>query len=214
MGRLAKQIKAGDKAAPAALHAHEEAAKLLADGVPLYRRPDPARSEGVASSFLLTDKPVLYVLNIGEDQVDSGERVAAELGAVVGPEAETIAICIQLEAEASEMDDAERDEMLQQLGLGDGALPRLVRAAYHRLGLRTFLTTGPKESRAWTIRAGATAADAAGVIHTDLQRGFIRAEVITYDELAAAGSWAKAKEPGRLRLEGDGYVAQDGDVIV
>jgi ribosome-binding ATPase YchF (GTP1/OBG family) len=103
--------------------------------------------------------------------------------------------------------------MLDAFGLGEGALPRFVQAAYHLLGLRTFLTTGDKESRAWTFRAGAKAPEAAGVIHTDLQRGFIRAEVIRWDELLDIGSWSKAREAGKLRVEGKDYEVQDGDVL-
>jgi ribosome-binding ATPase YchF (GTP1/OBG family) len=121
---------------------------------------------------------------------------------------------VQLEAEAAELDEDERAEMLEQLGLGQGALARLIQAAYHKLGLRAFLTTGPDETRAWTIRIGATAAQAAGVIHSDLQKGFIRAEVIQADDLLAIGSWNAAKDQGKLRLEGKTYVVQDGDVIV
>ena len=104
-------------------------------------------------------------------------------------------------------------ELLEGLGLGEGALPRLIRSAYHLLGLRTFLTTGDKESRAWTFRAGAKAPECAGVIHSDLQRGFIRAEVIHWQELLDIGSWQKAKEVGRLRVEGKDYEVQDGDVL-
>lgn len=212
--RLGKQMKAGDKTAAAAIAAHEEAVKLLGDGIPLYRRPDPDRSEGVSSSFLLTDKPVLYVLNLGEDQVAEADAHAARLAQVAGEGAEIIPVCIQLEAEAAEMEEAERVDMLEQLGLGEGALARLIRGAYHKLGLRTFLTTGPKETRAWTVRAGATAQDAAGVIHSDLARGFIRAEVIPAEELLAIGSWNGAKDQGRIRLEGKSYIVQDGDVLL
>ena len=212
--RIRKLVKAGDRSAPADLAAHEEAVKLLADGIPLYRQPDPDRSSGLASSFLLTDKPVLYVVNLGEDQLADAEAHIARLRPVVGDDAEVVAICIQLEAEAAELDDDERAEMVDELGLGEGALARLVRAAYHKLGLRTCPPTGPKETRAWTVRAGATAAEAAGVIHTDLQRGFIRAEVIPAEELLAIGSWTKAKETGRIRLEGKAYVVQEGDVLL
>ena len=214
--RLHKQARGGDKAAPAAIAAHEDAVALLSDGVPLYRRPDAERGAGLASSFLLTDKPVLYVLNLGEDQLAEAEaraRVEA-LRAVAGGDAEIVPSCIQLEAEAAELDEAERADMLEQLGLGEGTLPPLIRAAYHRLGLRSFLTTGPKETRAWTIRAGATAVEAAAVIHNDLARGFIRAEVIRAPDLLAIGSWNAAKEQGKLRLEGKAYVVEDGDVIV
>jgi GTP-binding protein YchF len=211
--RLRKQAKSGDKTANAAIAAHEQAVELLSDGIPLYHRPDAERSVGLASSFLLTDKPVLYVLNIGEDQLGQDEPEAS-LRAVVGAEAEVVSVSVQLEAEAAELDESERAEMLEQLGLGEGALARLIRAAYHKLGLRTFLTTGPMETRAWTIRAGATAVDAAGVIHSDLAHGFIRAEVIPADELLSIGSWNGAKDVGRIRLEGKAYVVEDGDVLV
>jgi ribosome-binding ATPase YchF (GTP1/OBG family) len=120
---------------------------------------------------------------------------------------------VQLEAEAAQLPPEERTELLDGLGLGEGALPRVARAAYHLLGRRTFLTTGDTESRAWTFRAGARAPEAAGVIHSDLQRGFIRAEVIAYEDLVEIGSWQKAKEVGRLRVEGKDYEVKDGDVL-
>jgi ribosome-binding ATPase YchF (GTP1/OBG family) len=120
---------------------------------------------------------------------------------------------VQLEAEAAQLPEGERIEMLDGLGLGEGALPRFIRTAYHLLGLRTFFTTGEKESRAWTFRAGATAPECAGVIHTDMQRGFIRAEVIHWDELLEIGSWSGARDVGRMRVEGKDYVVEDGDVM-
>jgi ribosome-binding ATPase YchF (GTP1/OBG family) len=122
-------------------------------------------------------------------------------------------MCVQLEAEAAMLDPDERVEMLEGLGLGAGALPTFLNAAYRLLGLRTFLTTGEKESRAWTFRAGLKAPQCAGVIHTDFERGFIRAEVIHWDELLELGSWAKARDVGKLRVEGKDYVVQDGDVL-
>ena len=130
-----------------------------------------------------------------------------------GAAAEVLAMSVQLEAEAAQLPAEERTELLEGLGLGEGALPRVARAAYHLLGRRTFLTTGDKESRAWTFRAGAHAPECAGVIHSDLQRGFIRAEVIRWDELLEIGSWPAAKAAGRLRVEGKDYVVQDGDVL-
>ena len=130
-----------------------------------------------------------------------------------GDNVEVIGMCIQLEAEAAAITDpAERAEMLEGFGLGEGALFRMVRSAYHLLGLRTFLTTGDKESRAWTFRVGSKAPECAGRIHSDIQRGFIRAEVIQWDELLALGSWQKAKEAGKLRIEGKDYEFCDGDV--
>jgi hypothetical protein len=133
--------------------------------------------------------------------------------AELGDRADAIAMCVQLEAEAAMLDQEDRAEMLDALGLGEGALPRFLHTAYHLLGLRTFLTTGEKESRAWTFRAGSKAPQCAGVIHTDFEKGFIRAEVIHWDELLELGSWNKAKEVGKLRVEGKDYEVQDGDVM-
>jgi ribosome-binding ATPase YchF (GTP1/OBG family) len=159
---------------------------------------------------------VLAVVNVGEDGLDgiaaAEARVRAEM-VDAGEDVEVIGMCVQLEAEAAAIvDPAERAEMLEGFGLGEGALTRMVRSAYHLLGLRTFFTTGDKESRAWTFRAGAKAPECAGVIHSDFQRGFIRAEVIQWDELLALGSWSKAREVGKLRVEGKDYEFVDGDV--
>ncbi|MEY2419690.1 MAG: ribosome-binding ATPase, partial [Actinomycetota bacterium] len=126
---------------------------------------------------------------------------------------DVLAVSVQLEAEAAQLDAAGKAELLEGLGLGEGALPRVTRAAYQLLGRSTFLTTGEQESRAWTFRTGAKAPECAGVIHSDLQRGFIRAECIRWDELLELGSWNKAKEAGKLRVEGKEYVVQDGDVL-
>jgi ribosome-binding ATPase YchF (GTP1/OBG family) len=131
----------------------------------------------------------------------------------LGQSGDVLGVSVQLEAEMAQLPAEERAEMLEGLGLGEGALPRVARAAYHLLGRRTFLTTGDKESRAWTFRAGAKAPECAGVIHSDLQRGFIRAEVIRWDELLELGSWAKAKDAGKLRVEGKDYEVVDGDVL-
>lgn len=194
----------------------EAALATLQAGTPLYRSGlDAEQRSMLRPFFLLTDKPVLAVVNLGEDQVAGADAevivkpVADELSGV----AEVLGVSVQLEAEAAQLDAAERAELLEGLGLGEGALPRVVRAAYHLLGRRTFLTTGEKESRAWTFRAGAKAPECAGVIHSDLQRGFIRAEVIRWDELLELGSWTAAKEAGRLRVEGKDYEVVDGDVL-
>ena len=122
-------------------------------------------------------------------------------------------MCIQLEAEAALLDEDSRAEMLEALGLGEGALPQFLHTAYRMLGLRTFFTTGEKETRAWTFRAGSKAPQAAGVIHTDFERGFIRAEVIHWDELLELGSWSAARDAGKLRIEGKNYEVADGDVL-
>jgi GTP-binding protein YchF len=210
--RRRKQAKA-DKAVAAELAALEPAFDALAEGTPLYRAALTAEQrELLVPWFLLTNKPVLAVVNVSDAELDSIDEKVARVSAEL-PGAEVVGMCVQLEAEAAQLDGADRQEMLDGFGLGEGALPRLVRAAYHLLGLRTFLTTGDKESRAWTFRAGSKAPECAGVIHSDLQRGFIRAEVIRWDELLELGSWSKAREAGRLRVEGKDYEVVDGDVL-
>jgi GTP-binding protein YchF len=214
-GRLDRQRRAakGDKALAAEVAALAHAVAVLGDGVPIYRSDLNADERGhLASAFLLTDKPVLVVVNIGEDQLDEADALVGSV-AGVGSGADALAVCLQLEAEAAALDADARAELLEGLGLGIGVVPRVARAAYHLLGRRTFLTTGDKETRAWTFRAGAKAPECAGVIHSDLQRGFIRAEVIEWRELLDIGSWTKARERGKLRVEGKDYVVQDGDVL-
>jgi hypothetical protein len=209
-GRIHRQGKAarGDKSILPEIAALERAQTFLDEGTPLYRAGLSAdERELLKASFLLTTKPILIVVNIGEDQLDDAAKLAGPFGD------DTLAVSVQLEAEAARLDPEERSELLEGLGLGDGVVPRVARAAYHLLGRRTFLTTGPDESRAWTFRAGAKAPECAGVIHSDLQRGFIRAEVIRWDELLSIGSWARAKEQGKLRVEGKDYEVQDGDVL-
>jgi GTP-binding protein YchF len=214
--QIGKKRKAAkqDPSVRAEVDALEAALVFLEEGTPLYRSSlKEAERLALRSSFLLTNKPVLAVVNVGEDQVEEIDQVIAPVQAELGDTAEVIGACVQLEAEAAQMDGEERVEMLEGLGLGEGALPRFIRTAYHLLGLRTFLTTGEKESRAWTFRAGSKAPQAAGRIHTDFERGFIRAEVIRWDELLELGSWSKARDIGKLRVEGKDYEVQDGDVI-
>jgi len=211
--RKRKQAKI-DKSAAAEAAAMGAAFDVLAEGTPIYRSAvGPAERELLRPLFLLTNRPVLAVVNVDEAQLAGADAIVAPVRDELGSHAEVLAVCVQLEAEAATLDPDDRAEMLEALGLGEGALPRFVQAAYHLLGLRTFLTTGDKESRAWTFRAGAKAPEAAGVIHTDLQRGFIRAEVIRWDDLLEIGSWSKAREAGKLRVEGKDYEVQDGDVL-
>ena len=190
------------------------ALELLSEGTPIFRS-NLAEEHRIAlkTHQLLTNKPVMAVVNIGEDQLDEGEAIADRVRAELPGAAEVLPISVQLEAEAALLDADERQELLDGLGLGEGALPRFVRAAYQALGLRTFLTTGEKESRAWTFRAGSTAPQCAGRIHTDFERGFIRAEVIRWDELLELGSWTAGREAGKMRLECKDYLVADGDVI-
>ena len=140
-------------------------------------------------------------------------EIEAAVSEALGPQSLVLAVSVKLEAELALLEAEERAEMLEGLDLGEGALPRVARAAYNILGRRTFFTTGDKESRAWTFRAGAKAPECAGVIHSDLQRGFIRAEVIHWDELLEIGSWNAAKSLGKIRLEGKDYEVKDGDVL-
>jgi ribosome-binding ATPase len=215
-GRLDRQRRAakGDKSLTAEIGALERAVAALGDGVPVYRADlsDDER-ELLAPVFLLTDKPVLMVVNVGEDDVERADEVAAPIVERVGSSDDVLAVSLQLEAEAAVLDVEARAELLDGLGLGEGVVPRVARACYHRLGRRTFLTTGDTETRAWTFRAGARAPECAGVIHSDLQRGFIRAEVIEWQELLEIGSWSKAKDQGKLRVEGKDYEVADGDVL-
>ncbi len=207
-----------DRSLGGELAALEAAYASLSDGRPLYRAGLSSEMRGdLAQHFLLTNRRVLAVVNVGEDDIDRIPEVEARLAEELneaGDEVEVIGMCIQLEAEAAAIEDpAERADVLEGFGLGEGALFKMVRSAYHLLGLRTFLTTGDKESRAWTFHAGSTAPECAGRIHTDFQRGFIRAEVIHWDELLDIGSWVKAKELGKVRLEGKDYHPVDGDVM-
>jgi len=206
-----------DKGLGEELEALTAANEALSEGLPLYRAGlKKEHREVLAPYFLLTNRSVLAVVNVGENELDKipevEERVRAEFTSA-GDNVEVIGMCVQLEAEAAAIvDPVERAEMLDGFGLGEGALFRMVRSAYHLLGLRTFLTTGEKETRAWTFRAGAKAPECAGRIHSDIQRGFIRAEVIQWDELLAIGGWNKAKELGKIRVEGKEYEFVDGDV--
>jgi hypothetical protein len=232
-GQIDKRRKAAknDPSTAGEVAALEAALESLQAGVPVYRSAlSPDQRAALAPVFLLTNKRVLAVVNLGEDQVGEADElvkpVEAEMsaGAEASPggwpgngpparSAQVLGVSVQLEAEAARLDPAERTELLEGLGLGEGALPRVARAAHHLLGRRTFLTTGEDESRAWTFRAGARAPECAGVIHSDLQRGFIRAEVIQWDELVELGSWNAAKSAGRLRVEGKDYEVADGDVL-
>ena len=210
--RTAKLTGEGDPAQEVA--ALEKAGAALNAGTPIYRAGLSADERaGIASSFLLTAKPVLAVVNLGEDQLGQAEALTEPVRAELGEGAQVLAACVQLEAETAALDPASRAELLEGLGLGEGALQRVARAAYDVLGRRTFLTTGEMESRAWTFRAGAKAPECGGVIHSDLQRGFIRADIIPFEELIEIGSWSKARDLGKVRSEGKDYEVQDGDVL-
>ena len=215
--RQLDKLRRAAKGDPSLRAGHDHLARAVAvleDGVPLYRANlDGSARTDLRPFFLLTNKPVLAVVNIGEDQINAAEELAGPVRAELGEEAEVMSLCVQLEAEAAQLDESERSELLAALGLGGGALDRFLSSAYHLLGLRTFLTTGPKESRAWTFRAGESAVECAGAVHSDIQRGFIRADTIPWDKLLEAGSLVAARSQGLVRSEGKDYRVADGDVM-
>lgn len=216
LGRVQAQAKARPRDFNDQLATIQRAMERLAHGVPLRRQAlTPEESAWLQEADLLTDKPMLYVANVGEESLpDGGElaRAVRQQAEVEG--AEAVVLCAATEAEIVTWERAEALDYLHALGLEAPGLERLIWAGYRLLDLITFFTsTGGKEVRAWTLRRGQTALEAAAQIHTDLARGFIRAEVVAFDDLDAAGSIAQAREHGRYRLEGKDYVVQDGDVI-
>ncbi|MEV4748177.1 redox-regulated ATPase YchF [Streptosporangium amethystogenes subsp. fukuiense] len=196
-----------------ALDAAEAAFKLLDGGTTLYAG---AKGAGIDPKelrelHLLTAKPFLYVFNLDADELTDSE-LRARLSALVAP-AEAVFLDAKIESELVELDDAEALELLQSVGQEESGLAQLARVGFETLGLQTYLTAGPKETRAWTIPKGATAPEAAGVIHTDFQRGFIKAEIVSFVELVETGSIAAARQAGKARIEGKDYVMRDGDVV-
>jgi GTP-binding protein YchF len=167
--------------------------------------------DALRESFLLTDKPFIYVFNLDDSDLGD-EGLRAKLADLVAP-APAVFVSAKLESELIGLDAADSAELLQEYGQAESGLATLARVGFETLGLQTFLTAGPKESRAWTIKKGATAPEAAGVIHTDFQKGFIKAEIVSYDDLVAAGSIAAARSAGKARIEGKDYVMADGDVV-
>ena len=167
----------------------------------------------VRDLFLLTNKPTVYIANVAEDGFDNNPYLdkVKELAASEGAQVE--AACASIESELVELDDDERDEFLQEIGLDEPGLNRVIRAGYQLLGLLTYFTAGVKEVRAWTVPAGSTAPQSAGVIHTDFEKGFIRAEVVSYNDFVECNGEHGAKEAGKWRLEGKDYITHDGDVM-
>ncbi|GGH38574.1 ribosome-binding ATPase YchF [Microbacterium album] len=206
--RLDKEVK-GKKTDPAVLAAATDAKAVLDSGKTLFQAGfdvAPIRELG-----LLTAKPTLFVFNVDEGVLTDDARMA-ELAALVAP-AKAVFLDAKVESELIDLDAAEALELLQSLGQQESGLDQLARVGFETLGLQTYLTAGPKEARAWTIRKGWTAPQAAGVIHTDFERGFIKAEIVSFADLDEAGSMAEAKSRGRVRMEGKDYVMQDGDVV-
>ena len=206
--RVEKEVK-GKKAEPEVLETIDEALKVLNNGTPLSLSKvdlDPIKDLG-----LLTAKPILFVFNVDEAVLTSPAK-RAELEALVAP-AKAVFLDAKVESELIDLSHEEAQELLQSLGQEESGLDQLAHVGFQTLGLQTYLTAGPKESRAWTIRKGWKAPQAAGVIHTDFERGFIKAEVVSFADLDAAGSMAEAKAAGKVRMEGKEYVMNDGDVV-
>src|SRR4029079_6510539 len=232
--RLQKEVRAGSKRAKNENAVLEKLLPHLDAGKPAVTLSLTDEETAIAREcFLLTSKPTIFACNVAESDLavvsaivdrgtgvsDPGYSEAARNARTVQDYArnhfatEAVAISAQIESELVDLSETEATEYLRGIGVQESGVGALIRAVYHLLGLRTYLTTGEKESRAWTIHAGDKAPQAAGVIHTDFERGFIAAEVVYYDELVALGSFAKAREAGRLRIEGKEYVVKDGDVV-
>jgi GTP-binding protein YchF len=212
--RLVKETKyAKDPGKARAVAAAEAAQRLLDSGTALSAGAAAAKIDlhALRELHLLTAKPFLYVFNVDVAEL-ADEDLRKRLTELVTP-AEAIFLDAKTEADLAELPEDEAAELLAEAGMGEPGLAQLARAGFRALGLATFLTAGPKETRAWEIRAGATAPEAAGVIHTDFQRGFIKAEVVSYDDLIAAGSLPAARAVGKARIEGKDYVMRDGDVV-
>jgi GTP-binding protein YchF len=216
MTGLVKRARGGDKEAKESLGLAERAAEALHAGRPA-RSVSIAEEEGKAFAALqlLTAKPVLFVCNVDEADAAEGNGISERMAKRAAEEgAGAVVISARIEAEVAELPEADQAEYLASLGLTETGLSRVIHAGYRLLDLLTFFTAGPKESRAWTIKRGAKAAAAGGVIHSDFERGFIRAETISYDDFVALGGEQAAKEAGRMRSEGRDYVVQDGDVLL
>ncbi|KZE95172.1 Ribosome-binding ATPase YchF [Agromyces sp. NDB4Y10] len=206
--RYEKEVK-GKKLDPSVLAAAKEAQEVLQQGTPLSAASVDLAP--IAELGLLTAKPFIYVFNVDEAVLTDAAR-KAELAALVAP-AEAVFLDAKIESELIDLDPADAAELLASTGQEESGLDQLARVGFDTLGLQTYLTAGPKESRAWTIRKGWKAPQAAGVIHTDFEKGFIKAEVISFDDLVDAGSVAEARARGKARMEGKDYVMQDGDVV-
>lgn len=206
--RYEKEVK-GKKLEPSVLAAAEEARTILDGGQTLFQAKFD--SSEIRELGLLTAKPFLYVFNVDENTLaDSAKQ--AQLAALVAP-AQAVFLDAKVESELIDLDKAEAAELLQSLGQEESGMDQLARIGFQTLGLQTYLTAGPKETRAWTIRTGWRAPQAAGVIHTDFEKGFIKAEVTSFEDLVAAGSLAEARSAGKARIEGKDYVMKDGDVV-
>ncbi len=212
-----RQAKSGDKEVRQALDFYRRLEAHLGEGEPArtFETATEAEARWMRELFLLSHKPVPYAANVGEDELPAGNAYVEHVRAMAaGEEARVVVVSAELEAQLAELDAEARAAFLDDLGLEQAGLERLVRAAFDLLSLITFFTAGPKEARAWTIRRGTRAPQAAGTIHTDFERGFIRAETIPYEAYDRLGSEAAAREAGQMRSEGKDYVVSDGDVML
>ena len=215
--RVQKTAKGGDKTAKAELAVLDKLQPALEEFKPARSVSlDEEEKEIARNYFLLTMKPTIYAANVNEamlGEADANQLVQAVRAVASAEESECVVICAQLEADLVALSAAERHEYLESLGVKSSGVDQLIKSAYRVLGLMSFLTAGEKEARAWTIPQNSRAQDAAGAIHSDIARGFIRAEIVGYDDLLRAGSYAAAREQGLLRLEGKEYIMQEGDVV-
>jgi GTP-binding protein YchF len=212
----AKKQARGNKEIQLEVDVLEKLLPVLNEGQPARVVPlEDEEAEAIKTLGLLTSKPIIYAANVSEDDLASGNAQVEQVRAIASAEnAQVVVISAQVESELIELPEADRQDFLDSLGVTEGGLKSLIRATYELLGLRTYFTTGPKETRAWTIHAGMSAPQAAGVIHTDFERGFIRAETVSYEDLVANGSMSSAKDSGLVRSEGKDYVVQEGDVML
>ncbi|WP_100400486.1 redox-regulated ATPase YchF [Bacillus sp. FJAT-44742] len=215
--KVAKQAKSKDKEAMAEYSVLLKLKEVFEQEMPARSLELTEEEEKLVHGFhLLTKKPVLYVANVSEEDLlseEDNEHLQKVKEFATKENSEVITVCAKIESEIAELDGEEKEEFLQELGISESGLDKLIKAAYQLLGLETYFTAGEQEVRAWTIRKGTKAPQAAGVIHTDFERGFIRAEVVSYDDLVERGSMAAAKDAGKVRLEGKEYIVKDGDVI-
>ena len=214
LDRASRAAKVGDKKAQARRDLLERVRAQLDTGRPARAMGlDAEELSEIRDLFLLTAKPTMYIANVAEDGFQNNPYLDAVRNLAAGEGAEVVPVCAAIEAEIVELEESEREVFLADLGLDEPGLNRVVRAGYKLLGLETYFTAGPKEVRAWTIQKDAKAPQAAGVIHSDFERGFIRAEVIAYDDFVACKGEQGAKEAGKLRSEGKDYIVKDGDVV-
>ena len=214
LDRIGRAAKSGDKSLLARKVVFEKILPHLNQARPLHSLAlDAGQIEAIRDLHLLTAKPTLYLANVAEDGFENNPLLDVVRTRAREEGAEVVAICARIEAELAELEDEEQHEFLEELGLSEPGLNRVIRGGYRLLELKTYFTAGEKEVRAWTFPAGITAPEAAAVIHTDFQRGFIRAEVVSYEDFISCGGETGARDAGRWRLEGKDYVVQDGDVI-